>query len=430
MPGKERGSPPRTLVGRSFVAGTPLYCYLEVYDGAEPRTAAPRRVSLAYTLVDARGRSRKSRAASPLTLSAAGVQTRLETIPLSGLSPGAYELRLSVRDEVSGRAQELREPFLVRRPRQPNLAIYLELLQAFLAGEVARASSGVMEWRPQELEKLAASLPPEDMGLRRAALLLHTALAYRLWSNARGVEADAQIAIGRAVLAKDFPPDLHRDWLLSLGHYHLTAASSAKVLPFFKECARLCPGSADAWLGAGMCYEFAAYPDGFAFGDLPAQNVAKEAEACYREAVRLDPRFAEARLRLGRVLGLAGALDEAEQELAAAVQTSTEGPLTALAQLFWGGVRNARGDPAGAVIHYQAALAADRACQTAAFALSEALLDSGRRREAAESLAGALSASRSIEISPWHAYHVGSGRWSALLSIPQEAQPIAAEPEP
>ena len=430
MPGEERSRPPRMLVSRSFVAGAPLYCYLEVYNGAETKATAAPRVSLAYTLVDARGKTRKSQAASPLTLSSAGIPTRLETIPLSGLSPGEYELRLSVRDEVSGRTQQLREPFVVRRPSRPDLAIYLELLQAFLAGEVARASAGVMEWRPEDLEKLAASLPPGDMALRRAALLLHTALAFRLWSNARGLEAEAQIAIGRAVLAKDSPPDLHRDWLLTLGYYRLAAGSPVTALSFFEECARLFPGAADGWLGAGMCYELTAFPDGFALAELPAQNAARQAERCYREAVRLDPRLAEARLRLGRVLARAEAFDEAEQELAAALDASTEASLTAFAQVFWGGVRDARGDLAGAIGHYQAALAADRECQTAAFALGEALYRSGRHRNAAEILASGLAAPSSTEISPWHAYHVGFGRWKALLSTPQEAVPVATGPAP
>jgi VWFA-related protein len=429
MPGEERGSPPRMRVSRSFVAGAPLYCYVEVYGGGTKAAAAPR-ASFAYTLVDARGKKKRSQAASPLTPDPAGMATHLETIPLSGLAPGEYELQLTVSDEASGRTQELREPFVVRRPSRPDLAIYLELLHAFLAGEVARASAGVMEWRPQDLEKLAAALPPQDMVLRRAALLLHTALAFRLWGNARADEADAQVAIGRAVLARDSPPDLHRDWLLALAYYQLAAATPARALPLFEECARLFPASADAWLGAGMCHEFDAFPDGFAFAEEPTQNAAAKAERCYREAARLDPRLAEARLRLGRVLGLTGAFDEAEKELATAVEASAEAPLTALAQVFWGGVREAKSDLAGAIGHYEAALAADRASQIAAFALAEALYRSGRHRRAAETLASVLSISRSTEISTWHAYHLGLGRRDALLAAPQEAGPITAGSDP
>jgi tetratricopeptide (TPR) repeat protein len=179
-----------------------------------------------------------------------------------------------------------------------------------------------------------------------------------------------------------------------------------------------------------MCHELIAFPDGFAPAERPPQDAVGKAERCYREAARLDPRLAEARLRLGRVLGRTGTLDEAEKELAAAVETSAAGPLTALAQVFWGGVRDARGDLAGAIGHYQAALAADRECQTAAFALGEALYRSGRHRNAAEVLASGLAAPSSSEISPWHAYHVGFGRWKALLSTPQAAVPVATGPGP
>jgi tetratricopeptide (TPR) repeat protein len=361
---------------------------------------------------------------------------RLETIPLTGLSPGEYELRLAVEDEASGHTQELREPFVVRRPSHPDPAVYLELLHAFQAGEIVRAASGVMEWRPKDLEKLAASLPTGDGALSRAALLLHTALALRLWSNNRGPEADEQIAICRAVLAQDSPPELHRDWLLALGYFQLALGQPDRVLkalPFFEECARLFPDAAEAWLRAGMCYESAAFPDGFDFGRLPEHEAAERAEGCYRRAVQLDPRLAEARIRLGRVLSSTGKLDEAERELAAGVAASSEGGLTALAQVFWGGVRDARGDVAGAVSHYQAAHAADLGCETAVLALSEALYRLGRRRRAAETLSSTVSAVPSTEISAWQAYHLGflrrNGLLNELLQAPPEAASLAAGPE-
>jgi tetratricopeptide (TPR) repeat protein len=430
VPAEESGRLPRLQVGRSFVARKPLYCYLEVYRGAAAKASGAPRVSLAYALVDARGKTKKSRPATPFALDTTGTLTGIETIPLVGLAPGEYELRLSIRDEDLGRTQELAEPFVVRRPNQPDLAIYLELLEAFLAGDVTRAAGGVMEWRAQDLEKLAAELPSEDLRLRRAAVLLHTAIAFRLWGNARGPEADAQVAIARAVLASRSLTDLRRDWLLTLGHYRLAAGSPVAALAFFEECARLFPESAEAWLGAGMCYELTALPDGFFVGQLPSQDAAGKAERCYREAVRIDPRLAEAHLRLGRVLTAARAFDEAERELAAAAESSTQGPLAALARLFWGKVRDLRGDLGGALDHYRAALAADRECQTAALALSEGLYRSGRRRGAAEDLASVLGAPSSDEVSPWHAYHVGSGRWKTLLATPREAAPIAAAPEP
>jgi VWFA-related protein len=430
VPGEERGRAPRVQLGRSFVAGAPLYCYLEIYPAAKDERAGAPRATLAYTLVDAAGKTKKAREPFPLSPGPAGIPSVLEAIPLTGLAAGAYELRLAVRDETSGRTQELREPLEVRRPRRPDLAIYLELIDAFMAGEAERAASGVMDWRPRDLAKVAATLPPGDLARRRAALHLHTALAFRLWSNARALEADGQMAIARALLAKDPPPDLRREWLLEVGYYHLGAASPAKALPIFEEAISAFPDAPRAWLGAGMCHEVTAFPGGFVFEARPSQDAAARAERAYREAARLDPELAEARVRLGRVLGLAGAFEEAEKELAAAAEASRDGPLAALARVFWGGIRDQRGDLPGAVRHYEAAAAADPASQTAALALSEALHRSGHARPAAERLASALRPSREGEIGPWHAYHLGPyGRRPVLLG-PPAAAPIAAGAEP
>jgi VWFA-related protein len=414
MPGEDASSRPRMSVSRSFASGTPLYCYFEVYAGESEQ--AVRRASFDYTVVDERGKSRQERPEEPLAFDADGTARHLEPMAREGLTPGAYELRLTVRGADGAPLKELREPFSVRRPPRPNLLVYTELLRTFLDGEVMRAMSEVLQWPPEDLEKLAASLPREDLPLRRAALLLHTALAFRLWGNARGLEADAQIAIGRAVLAEDAPPDLHQDWLLTVGYHQLSASSPAKALIFFQECTRRFPDAADGWLAAGMSYELAAFPDGLALSGIPVRDAAAEAERCYREAVRLAPRLAEARLRLGRVLRRSESWAAAERELAAAAETGEDGSLTAFAQLFWGELRDARGDLAGAIPHYRAALVADPGCQTAAFALSEALHRSGRFRDAAEVLAPVLATGRVADLSPWQAYHVGFGRQKALMT--------------
>ena len=207
----------------------------------------------------------------------------------------------------------------------------------------------------------------------------------------------------------------------------------ATALPFFTECAPLHPDAADAWLGAGTAHEYTAYPDGFGGTPvaLPSRKAAAEAERCYREAARLNPRLAEARLRLGRVLRLAGALEEAELELKAAVDSSENGNLTALAHLFWGESREARGDFVAAIQHYRAALEADPDCQPAALALSHALSRSGRPREASESLTPTLTATEATSHSPWREYHLGLGRrYGAALAGLHEGLPVMAETAP
>jgi tetratricopeptide (TPR) repeat protein len=217
------------------------------------------------------------------------------------------------------------------------------------------------------------------------------------------------------VLEKNPPAGLQRDWLLELGYFQLAGSSLAKALAYFDDATRLFPDAAEAWLGAGMCHEFTAFPDGFVFAAGTTRDAAGKAMRAYREAARLDPGLVEARLRLGRVLGLSGAYDEAEKEFAA-VESSGDGRLTSLARIFWGGLRDTRGDLSGAVRHYQAAMAADPESSMAAFALSEALHRSGRHGAAADALASALQPSRATEQSSWFAYHLGRTHRSALLA--------------
>jgi hypothetical protein len=40
-------------------------------------------------------------------------------VPLEGYPPGEYQLVLSIRDEVSGREREQREPFRIERSGDP-----------------------------------------------------------------------------------------------------------------------------------------------------------------------------------------------------------------------------------------------------------------------------------------------------------------------
>jgi len=82
--------------------------------GAErdPATSEPR-VSAGYELLRADGTSVRRVAPSPIRPTSLGALQRLVGIALPGVGPGAYTLALTVRDEVSGRVEELRERFVI-----------------------------------------------------------------------------------------------------------------------------------------------------------------------------------------------------------------------------------------------------------------------------------------------------------------------------
>jgi VWFA-related protein len=429
-PATESGGRPRLFASRDFAPGGALYCYFEVYDAARDASTGRPRVSYSYSLVDGNGAVKLAGSPAPVAAGEGGRLARLVEVPLAGVGPGQYELVLNVRDEAAGSARELREPFRVGQSPRARAGVYLELVRAFLEGGVSPdAMSRLARWSPKDLAKGVATLPADDETLNRAALLLHTEIAIDRRQRGAVAEAANHLATARALLETTTSPKLRRDWLLAVGYYRQYRSSFVEALALFTECARLFPDAAEAWLGAGTAHEYTAYPDGIGGERLPEtiHDAAQEAERCYREAIRIDPGLAEARLRLGRVLRLAGRLREAEQEFAAAIAASREGYVTGLANLFWGELREERGDLAEAIRHYRAALEADADLQSAALALSHALRASGRAREASEILPPALRLDEDRRPSPWLEYHLGLGRrYRSALAGLREGLPVVA----
>jgi tetratricopeptide (TPR) repeat protein len=139
-----------------------------------------------------------------------------------------------------------------------------------------------------------------------------------------------------------------------------------------------------------------------------ARETNEEAERLFRLALRADPSFVEARVRLGRLLGLRKRHDEAASELARALAANPTGPVLFYAHLFAGRVAQQQGKIAGAAEHYKAADAVFPGAQSAGLARSQAaLLESD--------VAGALESIRRIDKSstardPWRWYQLGAGR--------------------
>jgi hypothetical protein len=185
----------------------------------------------------------------------------MESIPLSGLSPG---LRAALDPRSGAHAGAARAPG--GQAAHAPTSRSTPAAPAFLAGG-GGATSGVMEWRARDLEKLAASLPRETWSAP-AALDLHTALAFRLWATF-SAEADAQVAIGRAVLARD---------PTSPGGSGPRRLSSAAASPCgrsrFSRNARASSGCRRGPAGAGISYELTAFPDG-----LPSVLLARRRPA-------------------------------------------------------------------------------------------------------------------------------------------------------
>jgi hypothetical protein len=116
----EPTAPPAPLVvaRRAFAAGSPLFCQFEVYGAVKGEITGMPQVSAGYALVTADGRTLSSNEPTAIRPTSLGYLSRLWAMGLAGVEPGAYELVITVRDEVTGREAVLHEPFSVTADRE------------------------------------------------------------------------------------------------------------------------------------------------------------------------------------------------------------------------------------------------------------------------------------------------------------------------
>jgi len=144
------------------------------------------------------------------------------------------------------------------------------------------------------------------------------------------------------------------------------------------------------------------------FGIPPEDETNDEAERLFRRTLSVDPSFVEARVRLGRLLGVRKRHDEAASELATAIAAKPTGAVLFYAHLFAGRSAQALGKIADAAEHYKAADSLFPGAQSSGLARSQtAVLESD--------VAAALAAIQHIDKSstardPWRWYHLAAGR--------------------
>jgi VWFA-related protein len=111
----QEGGPLRVVVParRTFLSGGTLYFQFEVYRSApDPASGLPRVVS-GYSVRASDGAQVARGQPALIRPATDGRLARIGVVPLEGLSPGRYELVLDLRDELTGRTLEVREPFSI-----------------------------------------------------------------------------------------------------------------------------------------------------------------------------------------------------------------------------------------------------------------------------------------------------------------------------
>ena len=101
------------LARREFPQGGSLFCQVDVYRAAKEEASGMPRVSMGYVVRRSNGSVVTQDPVSLVRPAPDGSVTRLVGFSLENASPGEYELLMQVRDEFSGEARVLREPFRV-----------------------------------------------------------------------------------------------------------------------------------------------------------------------------------------------------------------------------------------------------------------------------------------------------------------------------
>ncbi len=113
-PDQPKGVPVAEAVARrSFPSGSTLYCSYEVYGAQKSGETGMPRVTAGFVLRRADGSEFARVEPSEIKPTSLGRLSRLTGTPLEGAAPGDYELVLTLKDELSGKTVERREPFTV-----------------------------------------------------------------------------------------------------------------------------------------------------------------------------------------------------------------------------------------------------------------------------------------------------------------------------
>jgi tetratricopeptide (TPR) repeat protein len=175
----------------------------------------------------------------------------------------------------------------------------------------------------------------------------------------------------------------------------------------------------------------ALLPTGIRLDVGSERSELREAEKYLRRAVEIKPGFADAHLRLGRVLALMGRGAEASRELVVALESTDENLLRYYGSLFRGSVEDALGHRDVAQASYEQASTLYPLAQSPLIALSELARRAGHRDEALREIARAfaLPPRGANDADPWWTYNYAQGRHSDEL-LERLRQPFRLEHQP
>src|SRR5688572_8206709 len=253
------------------------------------------------------------------------------------------------------------------------------------------------------------------------------------WEMARALLDSVTRPGGRPDPGSD---DIVRRWYQMTAAYLIAAAQLDSA--HFAHAVELFPRDGEILMLAGAFHETLASPGVHEVIDnarLPAgaslavgsvREELRVAQDLFERALRATPDLAEARIRLGHVLGRLGRPADAVEQLTRA--RSDDRVLRYYAALLLGRELDAAGRRAEALTAYERAAAIYPSAQSPRLALSELAARAGERSVAAPAALAAIADTQDGEpADPWWSYHTAAGRFvrarlSDLLALFERGQ--------
>jgi hypothetical protein len=149
----------------------------------------------------------------------------------------------------------------------------------------------------------------------------------------------------------------------------------------------------------------------------PLDRNLSNAERFFRRALAIDPRFVEARIRLGRILGLQGSHKDAIETLREGLAGPADLYVRYYGELFLGAELQQAGDAIGARAAYERAAALFPRAQSPYLSLSLIADERGARGDTLQAMRrlADLPGAAHLREDPWWRYDAGSGRREDFL---------------
>ena len=247
---------------------------------------------------------------------------------------------------------------------------YAQLVHLYMKGQFRPAVRELSDVPPADLEKVC-----DEYGERwltepqlKAAALLHAEAILFEEGDIKFHTSAARRWMQRVEL--EISKDFERRWFLLMSYHFMGTGQPWETRAVLEAALLDYPEDREFVLALGTLFE----TSGWVRRDAAS---LRKAEDQYRFILDKDPGFAEARLRLGRVLALLGRVDRAFVELNGVLSTTKDKQFRLVGHLAMGAIHEEREELEEAVEAYRRATALNLECQSASIALAHALHRAG-----------------------------------------------------